>query len=51
MIKIQIRDSTKCETEQSGYVTFPYDPTIVNIMRIQPIRFWLADTKEWEYDK
>lgn len=48
MIKIQIRESTKCETEQSGYVTFPYDPTIVNIMRIQPIRFWLADTKEWE---
>ena len=48
MINIKIDKSNKCNGEYSLYISFPYEPTIVNIMREQTIRYWHPDKKEWE---
>lgn len=48
MITIKIDKSNKCNGDYSLYVSFPYDPIIVNIMREQTIRYWHPNTKEWE---
>ena len=48
MITINVRKSTRCNCDNSLYVSFPYDSNIVNIIRCQPTRYWNATTKEWE---
>ena len=48
MINIRINKSNKCNGDLSLYISFTYDPNIVNIMRNQPIRYYNPDTKEWE---
>ena len=48
MITINVRKSTRCNGDNSLYVSFPYDSNIVNIIRCQPTRYWNATTKEWE---
>lgn len=48
MITIKVKKSNKCNGEYSLFLSFPYDYNIVNIMRNQIIRYWHADTKEWE---
>ena len=48
MINIKINKSDKCNGEYSLYVSFPFNPKILEIMRNQTIRYWHPDTKEWE---
>lgn len=48
MIKIKIDKSNKCNGDYSLYISFDYDPNIVNIMRQQLIRYYNPNTKEWE---
>lgn len=48
MITIKIDKSNKCRGEYSLYVSFPYDPIIVNIIKEQIIRYYNPNTREWE---
>lgn len=48
MITIKIKESNKCNTEYSLYVSFPYDIHIVDIIREMPYRYWDNANKEWE---
>lgn len=48
MINIKINKSNKCNDEYSIFVSFPFDNKLVNIMRKQPIRYWLPNDKLWE---
>lgn len=48
MIKMNIAKSTKCHGDYSLYISFPYDATIVSIIRDLPSRYWNADNKVWE---
>ena len=48
MIDIRVAKATKCNGEWSLYVTFPYEDTVINVVRSFPSRFWNKDTKEWE---
>lgn len=48
MVHIEVDNATRCNGEWSLYVTFPYDMSVVNIMRSFPSRFYNKDRKEWE---
>lgn len=48
MIIIEIRNSNKCNGSHSLFITFNYDPVIVDIMRNQSTRYWNPDLKCWE---
>ena len=48
MIIIEIKKALKCPGEYSLFITFNYNPDIVDIMREQSIRFWNPDLKCWE---
>lgn len=48
MIKINIREANKVNGEQSAYFSFPYNNTILGVIRSLPSRYWHADSKEWE---
>lgn len=48
MINIKIDKANKCNGEYSLYISFDYNPNIVNIMREQTIRYYNPNTKEWE---
>ena len=48
MITIKLDKANKCNGEYSLYLTFRYNPDVVNIIRDLPIRYWNAETKEWE---
>ena len=48
MIKIEVKKSNKCNGDYSLYVTFNYNPYIIDILREQLIRYWLPESKEWE---
>lgn len=48
MIVIEVKKSDKCNGDYSLFVTFNYNPVIVDIMRSQPIRYWNSTLKCWE---
>lgn len=48
MIIIEVKKSDKCNGEYSLFVTFNYNPVIVDIMREQPVRYWNPTLKCWE---
>lgn len=48
MIIIEVKKSNKCNGDYGLFVTFSYDPKIVDIIRNQPIRYWEPKTKTWE---
>lgn len=48
VINIDIRESDKCNGDQSMFLSFRYNEEILNIVRSYPTRYWHADTKEWE---
>ena len=48
MIVIEIKKSDKCNGEYSLFVTFNYNPVIVDIMREQQVRYWNPTLKCWE---
>lgn len=48
MITINIAKSNKCNGDNSLYISFPYDNTVVDIIRNLPSRFWDKDRKMWE---
>lgn len=48
MITIKLDKANKCNGEYSLYLTFRYNPDIVNIIRDLPIRYWHPELKEWE---
>ena len=48
-VAITIRDSNKnLYEDKSGFVTFPYNPDYVQIMRDLPLRWYNSDEKSWE---
>ena len=48
MIEIKIAKSNKCNGDNSIYLSFPYDASLVELVRSQPERFWDKDNKTWE---
>lgn len=48
MIKIEVKKSNKCNGDNSLFISFPYKPKIVDILRDQIIRYWLPEEKQWE---
>ena len=46
--KIRIDNAVKCSEKIALFVSFPYDANIVGVMQRLPVRFWNAETKEWE---
>jgi SNF2 family DNA or RNA helicase len=48
MIKIDIRQSNKCNGDWALFISFPYDNHIVSTIRNLPSRHWNKDTQEWE---
>ena len=48
MVKIQIRQSTKCHGNYSLYISFPYNQNLVSIMRSLPSKYWHKEEKCWE---
>ena len=48
MITIDIRKANKVTGEYGLFLTFPYDPTVLDIVRSLPSRFWNPEEKEWE---
>lgn len=48
MVNIAVKKGEKYNDGLSAFVTFPYTPHYVNIMRAQPKRFWHGDIKAWE---
>lgn len=48
MIDIRIAKSRKVNGEWSLFVTFPYDQTVIDLVRSYSSRFWDKENKEWE---
>ena len=48
MIVIEVKKSDKCNGDYSLFITFNYNPVIVDIMRSQSIRYWNSTLKCWE---
>ena len=48
MINIDIRKSENCNGKASLFMTFPYDETVINLIRSFPNRFWDTKQKAWE---
>ena len=48
MIKIDIRESKKCNGDWALFISFPYSNDIVNVIRSMPSRYWDGTAKEWE---
>jgi len=48
MITMNIKKSNRCSSEYSAFISFPYDNTIVNIIRELPSKYWDSANKEWE---
>lgn len=48
MVKIHIDKSKKCNGDYSLYVSFPYNETILDVVRNLSERYWDKDNKVWE---
>lgn len=49
MIEVTIKKSIKnVYDDKSGFVSFEYDPDIVDVMRSLPMRWYHPNTREWE---
>lgn len=48
MIEVNIRKPNKCNSEWSMFLSFPYDTTILDVVRSFPYKWWNANDKEWE---
>lgn len=47
-VNINVRKSIKCGSDYSLFISFPYDNTILNVIRALPTRFWNNNDKTWE---
>lgn len=47
MVNIEVKQGNKYEGF-SAFISFPYDIKYVNLMRVQPKRYWHSDIKSWE---
>ena len=47
-VNCKIRTSKKSYTGVSGFISFAYNPRLVNLVKCAPERWWNATTKEWE---
>lgn len=48
MIDIKVAKSNKCNGDYSIYLSFPYDTSLVELVRNQSERYWDKDNKTWE---
>jgi SNF2 family DNA or RNA helicase len=48
MITIEIKNSKKVNSSESAFLSFTYDKKILDIIRAQIERYWIADIKQWE---
>ena len=48
MINISIKESDKCNSKASLFLSFPYDETVINLIRSFPNRYWNTNSKQWE---
>ena len=48
MITIRVEKSTKCNSDYSMYISFPYNSRIIDVIRELPTRYWNNAKKEWE---
>ena len=49
MINIEVKESIKNTIDEySLFISFPYNETIINVIRDCPIRYWNKDDKTWE---
>ena len=48
MITVDIRKATKVSGEYGMYLSFPYDETVLSIVKSMPSRYWHTEEKEWE---
>ena len=48
MISIKIAKSNKTNEEMAMFLSFPYNPTVVDIVRSLSNRWWHANDKQWE---
>ncbi len=48
MIRIRIDKKERCRGDYSLFVSFDFDMNIVDILRGYPVRYYNADTHEWE---
>lgn len=48
MIDIKIAKSNKCNGDYSIYLSFPYNDSVVSLIRSQSERYWDKDNKTWE---
>lgn len=48
MINVTVKNAEKLYDEHSAFFSFPYDNTLVSIMRAQSQRFWHGEKKLWE---
>ena len=48
MITIDIRKANKVSGEWGMFLSFPYDESLVSVIRALPSRYWHKEEKEWE---
>lgn len=48
MITIEVRNAEKVNGDTSAFISFPYDATLVNLIRSFSSRNWNAEEKTWE---
>lgn len=48
VIKVRIAEHNKVGDDYSAYLSFRYNPDLIDTIKNLPIRFWTPDTKEWE---
>lgn len=48
MITVKVHKSTECEADYSAYLSFPYNPTIIDGIKSLADRYWHKKSKEWE---
>lgn len=49
MIKLQIKPTKQLKrSKQSLYISFPYNATLISLMKTIPIRHYDSETREWE---
>lgn len=48
MITINVKKADRANGEYSMFLSFPYDTSIIDIVRSMPSRYWHPDEKVWE---